>query len=80
MPGERIRSAVSSSSSTRPAKRESGSPKITEPASTGQRRGVRTDHLSPPRQRVALVFPLSEAAAAWTASADSGPRVVLVPG
>jgi NADPH:quinone reductase-like Zn-dependent oxidoreductase len=25
-------------------------------------------------------FPLSEAAAAWTASADSGPRVVLVPG
>src|SRR5580698_2259531 len=24
-------------------------------------------------------FPLSEAAAAWTASADSGPRVVLVP-
>jgi hypothetical protein len=25
-------------------------------------------------------FPLSESAAAWTASAESGPRVVLIPG
>jgi hypothetical protein len=62
----RIRAMVSSSRPSRSLKRLSGSP-----SAALAREGLGEDHAGP--------SPCPTPAAAWAASAESGPRVVLVP-